>query len=109
MSISLTIKDRFELIKYTHKLPCTLALRLSVDDFLDQLELTEEERAQYGVKVDPVTYDLSVEDESYAVTYEKFPEAVVKSITSFVRDHDTEEGQKSLLMTNALTIFKKIL
>lgn len=109
MSISLTIKDRYELIKYTHKLPCTLRLRQAVDGFFDQIELSEAEKEKYDIKVDPLTYEVSSNDETYEVLYETFPEPVIKAISGFVRDYDNEEGQKSPLVKSALSVFKKVL
>lgn len=108
MPITLTIKDRHELNKYTHKLPSTVALRNSVDVFFDQIQLTPEEKEKYEIKINKETYELSCNDESYTVVYEEFPPEVMKAISNFVKSYDGEEGQKSQLVLKALAVFKKL-
>ena len=110
MSIKLSIKDRYDLMKYVHKLPCTLRLRMAIDTFFQQIELTEEENTKYGININPVTYEISSNDDSYVKEYESFPEEVVNSLKEYVNAYDgKEEYKNNKLLQDALVIFKKVI
>ncbi len=108
MSIKLSIKERYDLMKYVHKLPCTLKLRMAIDAFFQQIELTEEENQKYDIKIDPSTYQISTNDDSYVREYESFPEEVVSSLKSYVDAYDgKEEYRNNKMLQDALLTFKK--
>lgn len=106
--VSLTIRERFELIKYTHRLPSTLKLRLAVDEFFNMLEITDEEATKFQIKVDPATFELSCNDESYVTVFDKLPEDALTAIKNYIYSFDTEENKENPVLQKALVIFKKV-
>lgn len=107
--VSLTIRERFDLIKYTHRLPCTLKLRLAVDEFFNSLEITEEESTKYGINVNPATYEVSCNDENYVVVYEKFSDNMISALKDYVTGFDTEENKENTTLQKAFVIFKRVI
>lgn len=106
--ISLTVRERFDLIKYTHRLPCTLKLRLAVDEFFNSIEITDDESAKFGISVNPATFELVCNDENYIVVYETFSADIITALKNYINDFDTEENKENTTLQKALVIFKKV-
>lgn len=107
--VSLTIRERFDLIKYTHRLPCTLKLRLAVDEFFNSLEITDEESSKYGIEVNPATFELVCNDDNYTVVYDSFSENMISALKDYVTGFDTEENKENTTLQKAFVIFKKVI
>ena len=105
--IKLTLEDRFNLSRYTRKLPCTLPLRLSINDFLSQIEITSDELKKYNVTISPTL--LTRNDSDYIVSYESFPPAVMDAIKRYVKVVDNEKNADNVLLQKMIETFKKIL
>ena len=105
-TIKLTLEDRFNLSRYSRKLPCTLSLRLSINVFLAQLEITADELKKYDVTISPTTF--SSNDPDYMISYESFPPAVIDAIKRYVKFVDNEKNVDNVLLQKMLETFKKI-
>jgi hypothetical protein len=109
MSIKLTIKERYELLHHVGRIPCTLQLRYSIDALQKQIEFTNEEITSKEIKVDPTTYHISSNDDSYEIELNSIPEGVARSIATWVTKYDVNEMKDNGLVQDALGIFKKVI
>lgn len=105
----LTIKDRFELMKYTNLLPCTLALRIAIDSFNQKLELTDEESKQFDVSFDD-NKNVVCNNPDYTIEVDNIPEEILKVMKSYVLEYDSnEEFKNNHVVKAATTAFKKVI
>lgn len=77
--IELTLEDRYQIIKYAHQIPCTLAVRAAFNPFVELLELNDFEIAdgytvEYGengaIKVSNPEYRRAYTREDFPVIYD---------------------------------------
>lgn len=106
MSKSLTLKDRYYLGMYCRKLPCTLLLRLTINDFLQQIEFTSDELQKYAITISPDTHEFSCNDESYMVEYAEFTPSVVEAMKTYLKMFDHDKNKDSLLIQKIIETFK---
>lgn len=106
---SLTLEDRYRLSMYSRKLPCTLRLRLVINDFLSQIEITSDEMKKFEVSIDPVTMAFNCNDSEYTVDYTEFPQDIIIAMTRYVSLLDTEKNSDNVLLQKTLVTFKKII
>lgn len=107
--IKLTLKERYDLRRYSGALICTLSLRYAIDAFQQQLDFTSEEMEQYDIKIDPVTYDFTTNDSDYTVEYSEFPVAVIDSMKSYIKLFDHEATKSNQMLQSTFAIFKKVI
>lgn len=105
--MKLTLEDRFNLSRYSRKLPCTLGLRLAIDDFLSQIEITATEFDTYEIKITANSFKCN--DSTYTVSYESFPQPVIDSMRKYVSIVDNEKNTDNVLLQNIIESFKKII
>jgi hypothetical protein len=105
--MKLTLEERFNLSRYSRKLPCTLGLRLAIGDFLAQIEITADELKTYDVQITPNLFTCN--DPDYTVTYESFPQAVVESMKRYVSIVDNEKNADNVLLHKIIDTFKKVI
>ena len=48
-TIDLTIEQRYLILKYIYRIPCTISVRLTIDAFVDTIALSEDESKKYSV------------------------------------------------------------
>lgn len=48
-TIDLTIEQRYLILKYIYRIPCTISVRLTIDTFVDTIALSEDESKKYSV------------------------------------------------------------
>jgi len=106
---SLTLEDRYRLSMYSRKLPCTLRLRLVINDFLSQIEITSDEMKKFEVSIDPTTMAFNCNDSEYTVDYTGFPQDIIIAMTRYVSLLDTEKNADNVLLQKTLLTFKKII
>lgn len=104
--MKLTLEERFNLSRYSRKLPCTLALRMAINDFLAQIEITGDELKQYNVTIGQNTFDCN--DPDYSVSYESFPAPVVESMRRYVKVVDNEKNSDNVMLQKIIETFKKV-
>jgi len=105
--MNLTLEERFNLSRYSRKLPCTLGLRLAISDFLVQIEITADELKTYDVQITPNLFTSN--DPTYTVTYESFPLPVIESMKRYVSIVDNEKNADNVLLRKIIETFKKII
>lgn len=97
-TIKLTIEDRYQIIKYAHQIPCTLVVRANFDQFVEKLELDEEESKQYTVSYNDAG-EMVVSDAKYVREYTRndFP-VIYDAIVSYVNTiREESSGEKPSL------------
>jgi len=109
MSNKLTLEDRYYISMYSRKLPCTVSLRFTIDQFHQQIEITPEEGEKYEVGIDPENGLFICNDPDYVVEYEKFPTQVIDAMKRYVDLLDQEKNEDNVLLQNILTFFSKII
>lgn len=109
MSNKLTLEDRYFINMYSRKLPCTVSLRFTIDQFHQQIEITPEEAEKYAVTIDSTNGSFITNDPEYVVEYEKFPTQVVDAMKRYVDLLDQEKNEDNVLLQNILTYFSKII
>jgi hypothetical protein len=105
--MKLTLEERFNLSRYSRKLPCTLGLRLAISDFLSQIEITADELKTYDVQISPNLFTCN--DSDYDVTYESFPSPVIESMKRYVTIVDNEKNADNVLLQKMIDTFKKVI
>lgn len=82
---TLTIADRYNIIKYAHQLDSTTAVRLNFDAFIEKLELDDEEQKKYKVSV--VDGVVQSSDDTYVRKYvaSDFPPVIISAIADYVK------------------------
>jgi hypothetical protein len=108
MSKKLTLEDRYYVSMYARKLECTLKLRFAIDNFLDQIAITQDEIAKYKVDVDRTTMQFNCNDSDYSVEYDEFPEAVIEAMSSYIGMYDHDKNKENLLLQRTFEFYKKI-
>lgn len=109
MSKSLTLEERYFISMYSRKLPCTVALRFSIDAFLQQIEITPEEVEKYDITIDVGAGTFECNDPDYTVEYEKFPTQVINAMERYVKLLDEEKNEDNILLQKILAYFRKLL
>jgi hypothetical protein len=109
MSTKLTLEDRYYISMYSRKLPCTVSLRFTIDQFHQQIEITPEEAEKYEITINPKDGSFITNDPDYVVEYEKFPTQVVNAMKRYVDLLDQEKNTENVLLQNILTYFSKII
>lgn len=109
MSKSLTLEDRYYISMYARKLECTLKLRFAIDNFLDQIAITNDEVEKYAVDVDRQTMQFVCNDDNYKVEYSEFPESVIEAMQNYIAMYDHEKNKENLLLKRTMEYFKKII
>jgi hypothetical protein len=109
--MKLNLKDRYLLAMYSLNLPCTLALRSCIDSFLAQIRISDSEVSTYNVVIDPTGENFTCSDDSYVVEYEKFPAAIISSITSMkkmLKAEISKEGNDNQMAKRMVDVFEKV-
>lgn len=110
MSVKLTISDRYNLMKYCNRLQSTMNLRMAIDQFFNQIEITEEETERFKVSINPKTYELSCNDDLYTKEFESFPKEVVLAIKEYVDVYTGKtEYESNKIIQNMLEVFRKVI
>lgn len=107
MSTKLTLKDRFELSMYARRLPCTLSLRLAISDFLEQIDITQNEYTTYNISL--IDNKFTCSDSSYVVEYTNFSEIVVNAMKDYIKMYNHESNKENVLLQNMISAFNKII
>jgi len=105
----LTLKDRYFLSMYARRLPCTIALRFSIDNFFNQIEITSEEVKKFEVKINPKTLEFECNDNEHTTEFKEFPEEVLKSMKSYIKMFDHEKNKTNEMVQRTFEYFRKIL
>lgn len=82
-TVSLKISDRYNIIKYAYQIPCTLAVRMAFDDFVDSLAVSDEEEAKAVVKIENGVPHV---ENDFATEYktETFPKVILDAIEEYI-------------------------
>jgi len=85
----LSLEDRYYLSMYSRRLPCTLRLRLAIDAFLEQIELTPEEIKEHNIEINPSKMEFT-SDSNIDVEYEEFHPDVIIAMKNYITIFDSE-------------------
>lgn len=82
-SVSLTLTDRYNIVTYANLLPCTLAVRMNIDTFIDMLSISPEEEVKGEVTY---TADSLNVGNDFTKTYNTadFPEVILDAIRDYI-------------------------
>lgn len=110
-SFTLTIKERYELMHYVARLPCTVGLRYAIDDFNKLIDFTEVEIKSKKITIDKSSFELSSNDDSYTITINvcEFPAGVANAIKTFVAMYDVDQMKDDEHVQQCLALFKKVI
>lgn len=108
MSFNLTISERYELMHHIARLPCTISLRYSIDEFNKLIDFTDDEINSKQITINKTTFDIDSNDSEYVVSYDKFPSGIVDAINKFILQYDIEETKQNSFVQNTLKLFKKV-
>lgn len=109
MSTKLTLEDRYYISMYSRKLPCTVSLRFTIDQFHQQIEITPDEVEKYNITIDPTNGTFITSDFDYVVEYEKFPTQVVNAMQRYVNLLDQNKNEDNVLLQHIFKYFSKII
>lgn len=109
MSKKLTLEERYYISMYSRKLPCTVSLRFTIDQFHQQIEITPDEVEKFEVSIDPANGKFICNDTAYTVEYEKFPTQVVGAMKRYVNLLNDSKNEDNVLLQNILKYFSKII
>lgn len=84
--ISLTIPERYDVIKYAHNLPSNIALYSVFPEFVDAIQLSDEEGEKYEIKVVDGVVTCNAPDLTFEYDLDTFPPIVIDSIKNYVND-----------------------
>jgi hypothetical protein len=108
MAINLNLSDRYLASRFVSLLPCTLALRSVIDEFLGKMEPTQQEIDTYGVEIDHAQLELTTKSEDPAKEFEVDP-VVVRAMRSYNARMDTPDFAKNESVQKIIATFKKFL
>ena len=97
--ITLTIPERYDVIKYAHNLPSNIALFTAFPDFVEAIQLSDEEGEKYGIKVENGTVTCNDPTLTFEYDLDSFPKIVIDSIKNYVSDMKAimaEEAKKKV-------------
>ena len=106
-SFKLTLKERYYINMYVRQLPCTLALRRVIDQFIEQIDITPEEVAQYSVKFD-VTDGFTSTGNDVEFDYESFPMPVIDAVASYIKMYGHEKNAENKMLQTMISYFSKL-
>lgn len=92
-AIKLTLKERYFLSMYARMLPSSIALRMEIEPFLNDVQLTVDEITKYAVS-GYNEKEFTCTDYGYKKEITVIPDAVVKSMKHFV--DSVKEGEDDI-------------
>jgi hypothetical protein len=103
----LTLKDRYYVNMYIRSLPCTIKFYKAFDKFIEQIDLSAEEVAQYEVKFDTtVGFTSNSDDKEFEYTFEK---ELIESVQEYVKMYDHAKNAENAGLQKRLVYLKKII
>ena len=108
--ISLTIAERYDIVKYAHQIPSTRVTYFSFPEFLDVIQITDEEAEKYGVKVVNGKVECSCPDRKFEYDVDSFPKPIMDTIAQYVKDVQAQidEEKKNTPDHSASPLYEKI-
>lgn len=117
-TISLTIAERYDVIKYAHQIPSSRLSYFSFPAFLDVIQITPEEEKEYDIKVVGNKIECNCPDKKFEYKVSDFPEIIINTIKHYVEDvkglieeekKNTPDHSASPFYTNAVNALSKVL
>ena len=108
-AIKLTLAQRYDISRYARRLPCTLELRFAIDSFFEMIEFTPEEIQTNGISIDEKTFELICNDPLVSIEINAVPEAVKKSMKTYIEALDTDDNKNNVLLQKTFEAFKIII
>ena len=109
MAFQLSVKERYDLMHNIARMPCTVALRFSVDEFNSLIDFTEQELTEQAITIDKMTYEITSRDPGYTITVESLPKGVVSAIKTFIKMYDTPDMAGNAFVQDTLKLYKKVI
>jgi hypothetical protein len=109
-TISLTIPERYEIVKYAHQIPSSNSTYFQFPYFLDVINITDEEIKEYGIKMDQGSIECNCPDKVFEYNVEDFPEIIMTTIRHFIDDlqEQIDEEKKNTPDHSASPLYVKI-
>lgn len=108
MAFQLSIKERYDLMHSIARMPCTVALRFSVDEFNSIVDFTEKELVDKAINIDKHTFEITSNDDAYMITIEKLPSGIVSAMKTFIKMYDTDDMKTNTFVQDTLKLYKKV-
>ena len=108
--ISLTIAERYDIVKYAHQIPSSMATYFTFPDFLNVIQITDEESKEFDVKVVDGKVECNCPDHKFEYDIADFPKQIIDTIVQYVKDVQAQidEEKKNTPDHTASPLYEKI-
>ncbi len=108
--ISLTIAERYDIVKYAHQIPSSWVTYFLFPEFLEVIQITDEEAKEYDVKVVDGTVECNCPDRKFEYDQDSFPKQILDTIALYVQDVQAQidEEKKNTPDHSASPLYEKI-
>lgn len=108
-TISLTIAERYDIIKYAHQIPSSRMSYFSFPAFMEVIQITPEEEKEYDIKVNGGKIECNCPDKVFEYHISDFPDVIINTIRHYVEDikAEIEEEKKNTPDHSASPFYEK--
>ena len=108
--ISLTIAERYDIVKYEQQIHSNRVTYFSFPEFLEVIQITDEEAKEFGVKVVDGTVECNCPDRKFEYDTASFPKPIIDTIAQYVKDvqEQIDEEKKNTPDHSASPLYEKI-
>lgn len=108
MAFTLTIQQRYDLMFYISRLPCSVSLRYALSAFEDIIDFTPEEMKTKQITLDKQSFTISSNDPTYTITVESLPDGITKAINQFIAQYDVPDMKQNGFVQETIALFKLV-
>ena len=108
--ISLTIPERYDIVKYAHQIPSNRVTYFTFPAFLEVIQITDEEAKEFDVKVVDGKVECNCPDRKFEYDTASFPQQILDTIAQYVKDVQAQidEEKKNTPDHTASPLYEKI-
>lgn len=108
--INLTIAERYDIVKYAHQIPSTMVTYFTFPEFLEAIQITDEEAKEYDVKVVDGVVECNCPDRKFEYDTDIFPKPIMDTIAQYVKEvqEEIDEEKKNTPDHSASPLYEKI-
>ncbi len=108
--ISLTIPERYDVVKYAHQIPSTMVTYFSFPEFLEVIQITDDEAKGFDVKVVDGNVECNCPERKFEYDTASFPKPIMDTIEEYVKEvqEEIDEQKKNTPDHSASPLYEKI-
>lgn len=107
--ISLSVSDRFSICRHINLIPCTLNIRVTVDEFNDKFAPTVEDIEKSGAVLENGKITSIKDDFITEFAYTDVPEPIRRGIRDFIEVLESNKNAPKDYIETVTTPLKKVL